>query len=163
MELYRRHGTELDFRGVVVAPEPVSLSDMRRTAVMATNALQRVLGAEGVIMTKETGGHTDVVLMESCEACEKAGIRTLLIDNEWLKPDGTGDAPLIAYTPMADAMVSVGNIEAMVNLPAVDVVLGGNQVSGVGDDVHGPIVAPIFAVANGLSQAGLTYLTTERR
>ncbi|MBN1630898.1 MAG: glycine reductase [Thermoleophilia bacterium] len=163
MELYRRHGTELDFRGVVVAPEPVSLTDMRRTAMMAANLLKHVLGAEGVIMTKETGGHTDVVLMESCDACEKAGIRTLLVDNEWLKVDGTGDAPLIAFIDAADAMVSVGNIEAMLDLPAVDTVVGGDRLAGIGDDLHRPVVAPIFAVANGISQVGLTHLTTERR
>lgn len=163
LELYRRHGTELDFRGVVIAPEPVSLSDMRRTAMVAAGLLKETLGADGVIMTKEAGGHTDVVLMESCEACEKLGVRTVLIDNEWLGPEGTDDIPLIAFSDVADAIVSVGNMEAMVDLPAFDQVVGGDSLPGFDIDLHEAVRIPIMSIPLAISQLGLTHLRTERR
>ena len=116
--LYRRHGTELDFRGVVIAPEPTSLTEIARTSMFASGLLRNTLQADGVIITKEGGGHTDVDLMENCNACERLGIKTVLIDNEWLGPDGAGEFPLLASSPTADAMVSVGNADAVVRLPS---------------------------------------------
>jgi sarcosine reductase len=160
--LYARHGIDLDFRGVVVANEPVAIVDMKRTAMMACGLLKDVLGAEGVVMTKEAGGHTDVVLMESCEACEQAGIRTVILDNEWLGPDGTGTSPLLSASERADAMVSVGNIEASIDLPGFETIVGGDMEDLAGD-VRGPLKAPIWLITNALSQIGSSHLTTERR
>ncbi len=160
--LYARHGIDLDFRGVVVANEPVALVDMKRTAMMACGLLKDVLGADGVVMTKEAGGHTDVVLMESCEACEQAGIRTVILDNEWLGTDGTGTSPLLSVSERADAMVSVGNIEALIDLPGFETIVGGDMDEAAGD-VHEPLRAPIWLVTNALSQIGFSHLTSERR
>jgi len=67
LELYRRHGREVNFRGVVVSPEPTSLAEIKRTSMMAAGLLKYTLGAEGVIITKEGGGHTDVDMMENCD------------------------------------------------------------------------------------------------
>ncbi len=63
-ELYARHGKTLDFAGVVIANEHSTLFDKRRTAEFAAK-LARQVGAEGVVMTQEGGGHADPT---SCSA-----------------------------------------------------------------------------------------------
>ena len=47
--LFRRHGTELDFRGVVIAPEPTSLREITRTSMLASGLLKNALRVDGVI------------------------------------------------------------------------------------------------------------------
>ncbi len=162
--LMRRHGTEVDFRGVVVSPEPTTLPEIARTSLLASGLLRDTLRAQGAIITKEGGGHTDVLLMENCNACERIGIKTVLIDNEWLGPEGSGEFPLLASSPHADVMVSVGNEGGTVRLPAMDRVIGGTRLVGRFDqNLEGDITLPIWFIPNAVSQAGLTYLSTETR
>jgi sarcosine reductase len=161
LDLYERHGKELNFVGVVIAPEPPSLTDKNRTAMMSAGLLKEVLHAEGVIITKEGGGHTDVDIMKNCEECEKLGIKTVLIDNEWLGPDGTNELPLICISPAADAMVSVGNFEEMIELPAMERVIGGDRLPEVSGNPKEKLTISLSLVPSAISQAGLTYLKTE--
>jgi glycine reductase len=161
LDLYERHGKELNFKGVVIAPEPTSLSEIKRTAMMSAGLLKNSLNVDGVIITKEGGGHTDVDLMQTCDQCEQMGIKTVLIDNEWLGPEGAGDLSLLASSPNADAMISVGNVDGMIDLQAVDKVIGGNTLLDVNGDLQGKLNLPIRFIPNAISQVGLTYLTTE--
>ena len=159
--LYRRHGKDLNFKGVVLAPEPTSLVEIRRTSMMAANLLKYTLKVDGVIITKEGGGHTDVDLMENCDACESLGIKTVLIDDEWLGPEGVGIFPLLAHSKNANAMVSVGNVDAIVELPAMARIIGGKRMPDFDGDLGGGLHLPLRFIPNGISQAGLTYLRAE--
>jgi len=161
--LHRRHGRELNFKGVVISPEPTSLVEIRRTSMMAAGLLKHVLQVDGVIITKEGGGHTDVDLMENCEACEALGIKTVIIDNEWLGPDGSGELPLLAISPRADVMVSVGNVDGMINLSAMEKIVGGTFMHDLGGDLQQSLHIPLRFIPNAISQAGFTHLTTEGR
>jgi len=163
LDLYKKHGIELNFKGVVVAPEPNSLNEIRRTAMMSAGLLKDFLGVNGVIITKEGGGHTDVDLMQMCEECERRGIKTVLIDNEWLGPDGTGELPLLASSQNADAMISVGNVDGMIDLPAMEKITGGHTMLDFNGDLQGKLNLPIRFIPNAISQVGLTYLTTEEQ
>jgi sarcosine reductase len=161
LELYRRHGKELNFVGVVIAPEPSSLPEKKLTAMMSGTLLKETLHAQGVIISKEGGGHTDVDIMANCEECENLGIKTVLIDNEWLGPDGTNDLPLICISPYADAMVSVGNIEEMIELPAMNRVIGGDHMPEVSGNPREKLNVSLTLVPCAISQIGLTNLRTE--
>jgi glycine reductase len=161
LDLYRRHGKELNFKGVVIAPEPISLTEIRRTAMMSANLLKNFLGVEGAIITKEGGGHTDVDLMQNCDECERVGIKTVLIDNEWLGPDGGGELPLLAVSKNADAMISVGNVDEVVELPSMDKIIGGDTMFDIEGSLQGGLNLPIRFIPNAISQVGLTYFTTE--
>jgi glycine reductase len=93
-ELYRRHGKELIFVGVVCGVanlEPVTRS---KQAVMASNLVKNVLGAEGVILTKIHGGlpHVDLALV--AEECEKLGVKTAIFTQ-----------PLISFGTLADTLL----------------------------------------------------------
>lgn len=162
--LMRRHGRDLDFRGLVLSPEPTSLAEIKRTSLFAAGLVRDTLRADGVIITKEGGGHADVDLMENCTACERIGIKTVLIDNEWLGADGSGEFPLLAGSPHADAVVSVGNEDATVRLPAMDRVIGGTTLmGGFTQSLDGDIALPVWFIPNAVSQAGFTYLSTAAR
>lgn len=161
LDLYSRHGKELNFAGVVIAPEPPSLAEKKRTAIMSAGLLKDVLKAEGVIISKEGGGHTDVDIMQNCEECERLGIKTVLIDNVWLGPDGTGELPLISISQTADAMVSVGNFEEVIQLPAMETVVGGDRIPDVTGDLRDRLTIPVSLIPAGISQVGFTFLGTE--
>ena len=163
LDLYRRHKKDLDFVGVVIANEPVSLKEKERSAVLAAKLIREILGADGVIITKEGGGHTDIDMMQNCEVCEKLGVRTVLIDNEMLSPDGSGVFPLLDFSPMANAIISVGNIDEIVELPEVDRVIGGESMVELSGNLKGGLKIPVRMIPNAISQAGFTRLTTEER
>lgn len=93
-ELYRRHGRDLLFAGVVCGVanmEPVTRS---RAAMMAANLVKQVLGADGVVLTKIHGGlpHVDLALV--AEECEKLGVKTAIYTQ-----------PLISFGTLADTLL----------------------------------------------------------
>jgi glycine reductase len=163
LDLYERHGKELDFRGVVVAPEPTTMEEIHRTAMMAAGLMKDQLGAEGVIITKEGGGHADVDLMRNCEACEDFGIKTVLMDNEWLGQDGAGRLSLLDMSEKADAIVSLGNGDEIVEAPPVEKVVGGDIVADIKGNLKGRIALPVRTIPGAISQIGMSHMTVEVR
>jgi glycine reductase len=160
--LYERHGKELLLAGVVVSNAQLSAAEKKRSAVMAAKLVRFVLGADGVIITKEGGGHPDIDLMECCEQCELLGVKTALINSEMLSPDGTGAYSMVAFSDLADCVISVGNVEQMIKLPSVDRVIGGDKMTvGIPGPYNGPMTIPMRFITNAISQSGLTKITTE--
>jgi sarcosine reductase len=160
--LYQRHRKDLEFVGVVVANAPLVLADKKRSAIMAAKLIRFNLGADGVIITKDGGGHPDIDLMECCEQCELLGVRTCLINSEMLSPDGTGIYSMIAFSEYADCVISAGNVDEMVDLPSMERVIGGESMA---IDIQGPfdkpMRVPIRMIPNAISQLGFTKVTTE--
>ena len=66
-----------------------------------------MLEANAAIITQEGGGHAGVDLMLVCNRCERAGIKTVLVNNEPSDAAGT-DTSFVYVVPEADAMVSTG-------------------------------------------------------
>jgi sarcosine reductase len=157
--LYERHGKELIFVGVVVANAHLALAEKKRSASMAAKLIRFILGADGVIITKEGGGHPDIDLMECCEQCEILGIKSSLINCEMLNPDGTGN-PMVAFSKFANCIISVGNIDEMVDLPPVERVIGGKEMANkIQGPFDGTIRIPIRLIPNAISQVGFTKIT----
>jgi glycine reductase complex component B subunit alpha and beta len=161
LDLYERHGKELDFRGVVVAPEPTTMEEIHRTAMMAAGLMKDQLGVDGVIITKEGGGHADVDLMRNCEACEDVGIKTVLMDNEWLGQDGTGRLSLLDMSGKADAIISLGNGDEIVESPPAEKVVGGDVVADIKGNLMGGMAIPVRSIPGAISQIGFSRLTVE--
>lgn len=140
-ELYARHGKTLDFAGVVIANEHSTLFEKRRTALFAAK-LARQMGAEGVVMTQEGGGHADSDLMFCAEACDALGMRAVMLINELAGPEG--DQPsLVDASPLARHVVSTGNNDEVIVLPAVESLLGGTGL------LHVPDASQSFSTALG--------------
>jgi glycine reductase len=130
-ELYRRHGDEVNFLGVVIGRgwQDTQFLKERQGWMMARVA--RLMGAQVAIVSADmsgTGGNNTIDFMQTIKACEHMGLRTVAILQESGNPDGS-DPTLVDYVPEADALVSVGGVGWRVPAaPAVDRVIGGPTV-----------------------------------
>jgi glycine reductase len=90
-ELYLRHGSELNFTGVVLTSEPVRLADKEASAEKVI-ALIRELNADGVILSKEGFGNPDADQMLLTRGLEQAGIDLVAISDEFAGSDGASQS-----------------------------------------------------------------------
>jgi glycine reductase len=158
MELCGRHGKELDFGGIIFSNEPVTVEEKKWNASMNAQIAKSILHLDGVIVTKEGGGHTDFDLMETCKQCEKLGIKTGMIDIEMLDPGGGGDYPLVVFEPEADAIVSLGNVEERVDISKMEKVIGGKNMKELGEDPKRENNVPVWLLAGAMSEIGLSKM-----
>ena len=158
MELCRRHGKELDFVGIILANEPPEAEGKKWNALMNAQIAKSTLDLDGVVITKEGGGHTDFDLMEVCKQCEHLGIKTVLIDVEMLDQEGEGDYPLIVFEKEADAVVSAGNIEERVSISKMEKVIGGIRMKEIGGDPKSENKIPIWLVSGAISEIGMSKI-----
>jgi glycine reductase len=121
-ELYKRHGKDLNFIGVIITNLKVTLADKQRSSDYASK-LVKLLGAEGVIITKEGFGNPDTDVMMLCKKIEDHGIKTVLITDEFAGRDGASQS-LADTVPQANAVVSVGNANEVVTLPPLKRIIG---------------------------------------
>jgi len=121
-ELYRNHGKDLNFIGVIVTNLNVTLADKERSSDCASK-LVKLIGAEGTIITKEGFGNPDTDLMMLCKKIEEYGIKTVVITDEYAGGDG-GSQSLADAVPQADALVSVGNANEVITLPPMKRIIG---------------------------------------
>lgn len=121
-ELFQRDGIDLRFLGTVVANCNVTLRDKLRTAEYAAKLVE-LLGADGVVITKEGFGNPDADAMMYCAGLEGKGIRTVMITDEFAGVDGASQS-LADSTPQADAVVSTGNANERITLPPMNKVIG---------------------------------------
>jgi len=120
--LFKRHGTELNFVGVVITNENVTLADKQRSSSLAIR-LVRMLGAEAVVISEEGFGNPDADLILNCVKAEKAGIKTVLVTDEYAGANGASQS-LADSCPEGDAVVTAGNANATIILPPMTRVIG---------------------------------------
>jgi glycine reductase complex component B subunit alpha and beta len=125
-ELFKRDGKDLSFAGTVVSNANVTLKDKERAADYAVKLVE-MLGVDGVIISKEGFGNPDADAMMYCAKLEEKGIATVMITDEFAGVDGRSQS-LADTTPRADALVSVGNANEMVNLPPLDKIIGDERI-----------------------------------
>lgn len=121
-ELFKSHGRQLCFLGVVISNENVTLADKERSSGYAAK-LVKMIGAEGVIITKEGFGNPDTDLIMNCRKLEELGVKTVLVTDEYAGRDGASQS-LADVTPEANAVVSVGNANEVIELPACSKIIG---------------------------------------
>lgn len=158
-ELYRLHGRELSFVGVILAPSHRLISSEKERLADETAKIARLLRADGAVITQESGGHGAVDLMLVCQKVEQAGIRTVVAMNEL----ADADAPDLAtpdIVPEATAIVSTGNREELVSLPAVARVLGGDRLWD-GSDAAGSLRLPLRHVLCSTNQLGYNRIRAD--
>ena len=93
-ELYRHHGKDLNFVGVVGAVANMAPEDRARSASMAANLVKNILGADGVILIKILGGMPHIEPAITAEKCEQLGVKTAIFTN-----------PLTAVGTLADTIL----------------------------------------------------------
>ncbi|PWU21394.1 MAG: hypothetical protein C5B48_11365 [Candidatus Rokuibacteriota bacterium] len=125
--LYRRHGSELCFSGVIFGRGHHGDHQTKERNGHMVASVARMLGAQGVVLTLEGTGNTWVDFMQSVRALERAGIRTVQIVHELGGVEGR-DWPIVDYVPEADAIVSGGGADRRFTLPAMSRVVGGTEI-----------------------------------
>lgn len=123
LTLYREHGRQLNFRGVILERIRYETHHGKEVIAHNTAALAAALGADDALVTWLGSGNCFVDVMLTVQACERRGIKTVLLTYEYGGKDGT-DSPLLYYVPEADAVVSTGSRDRWVELPASQRVLG---------------------------------------
>ncbi|MGI6679010.1 MAG: glycine/sarcosine/betaine reductase component B subunit [Dehalobacterium sp.] len=163
-ELYERHGKDLNFIGVVVTNENVTLADKERSSNY-TAKLVEFLGADAAIVSEEGFGNPDADLVMNCAKLEKKGIKTVLIADEYAGQDGASQS-LADATPLGNAFVSTGNANQVVTLPPMEKVLGypevadmiaGGAAGSLKED--GSITAEIQVITGATNELGFGKLT----
>ncbi|MSP38167.1 MAG: hypothetical protein EXR70_06720 [Deltaproteobacteria bacterium] len=127
LRLYRAQAAgELAFAGVIL--ERISYETHHAKEVVAHNTAQlaKSLGAEAVLLTWLGSGNAFVEMMLTIRACERLGIKTVLVTYEYGGKDGV-DSPLLFYDTAADAVISTGSRDRWIDLPAAEKVIGPYQ------------------------------------
>jgi glycine reductase len=123
LSLYHAHAKRIHFAGVIL--ERIRFLTHHGKEVIAENTarLAATLAADGALITWVGGGNAFIDVMLTIAACERQGIKTVLVGYEYGGRHGT-DSPLLYYTPEADAMVSTGSRNRGIELPAADRLVG---------------------------------------
>mgnify|MGYP000852032540 CR=1 FL=1 len=124
LELYRRHGVDLNFAGVVFSRSHNPTHWHKERSASFCVKLARMLGAQGLVMAWEGGGNAAVDAMLTIEYAEKLDIAATAVTFEFGGQDGTEGDLLVDSVPEAIAIVSGGSIEKTISLPPVDRVVG---------------------------------------
>ncbi len=121
-DLFQRHGKEINFCGVIITNENVTLADKERSSNY-TAKLAEQFGFDGVIISEEGFGNPDTDLIMNCKKIEEKGIKTVLVTDEYAGRDGSSQS-LADADPKADAVVTAGNANETILLPPLDKVIG---------------------------------------
>lgn len=121
-DLYKRHGKDLNFIGVILTNENVFLADKERCSDMVAK-LAQFIGLDGLLITEEGYGNPDTDLMMNCKKVTQAGTKVVIITDEFPGRDGKSQS-LADAVPEADTMVSCGQGNIIVHFPPMDHVIG---------------------------------------
>ena len=166
-ELYKLHGKEINFLGVVLVPEKTTL-DGKFVSCDYTAKLCKMLGADGVIISEEGYGNPDSDLVMICSRVEKYGIKSVLITDECSGWDGMSQ-PLTDTAKEAVAVVSTGNVSHVVELGKADKVLGDPEAvanisggwAGAYNPEDGTMKCELNAVIGATSEIGTHNATVK--
>jgi glycine reductase len=137
LELYRRHGQTLDFRGVIAFRTEWTTQHEKDLMAEQAAKLAKMAGASGALVTWDAGGNEYIEVVHTVRACERLGIKTVFLTSED-NPEG-GAPSLLKPVPEADAIVTTGFFNASLldlgPMPAVERVIGyGTKGAGSAED-----------------------------
>lgn len=165
-ELYNRHGKDLNFVGVIITNENVYLADKERSSNFTTK-LAQYLGLDGVIISQEGFGNPDTDLIMNCRKIEEAGIKTVIVTDEYAGRDGLSQS-LADADVRANAVVTGGNANEVIVLPPLDEIIGTdayiNKIAGGFDGSlrpDGSIEVEIQAITGATNELGFNKLTAK--
>lgn len=165
-DLYAKHGKEINFLGVIITNENVYLADKERSSNW-TAKLAEYLGLDGVVISQEGFGNPDTDLIMNCKKIEQKGIKTVIITDEYAGRDGASQS-LADADPLADAVVTGGNANEVIELPPMDKIIGHKQfvdiIAGGFDGSlkeDGTIVVELQAITGATNELGFNKMSAK--
>lgn len=162
--MYARHGKDFNFVGCIITNENTTLADKKRSSSYAVK-LAKMLGVQGLVISEEGFGNPDTDLIMNCRKAEQAGIRTVLLTDEYAGRDGASQS-LADACPEADAVVTGANANETVVLPKLEKIIGLKESADViagGFDgslrEDGSIEVEIQAITGATSELGLSKIS----
>lgn len=163
-ELYKEHGKTINFVGMIITNENVYLADKERSSNW-TAKLTRYLDLDGAVVSQEGFGNPDTDLIMNCKKIEGQGVKTVIITDEYAGRDGASQS-LADADKAADAVVTGGNANQVIDLPKMDKVIGRPEfidtIAGGFDGSlkeDGSVTVEIQAITGATSEVGFGYLT----
>lgn len=167
-ELYKEHGKTINFVGMIITNENVYLADKERSSNW-TAKLTRFLDLDGAVVSQEGFGNPDTDLIMNCKKIEGQGVKTVIITDEYAGRDGASQS-LADADKAADAVVTGGNANQLIELPKMDKVIGHPEfvdtIAGGFDGSlreDGSISVEIQAITGATSEVGFGYLTARTK
>jgi glycine reductase complex component B subunit alpha and beta len=152
-----RANDELELAALVLCPEPVDQANKELISAHAAR-LCAGLGLDAAIVTKEGGGNADADVTLKLDRLEEEGVTAVGILAEMAGRDGTGP-PLVVPPTRATAMVSTGNYDERMTLPACGRALGGDRVALLDRPATDELELPVAAIYCAQSTLGWGRLT----
>lgn len=163
-DLYKLHGKEYNFMGVIITNENVYLADKERSSNWSAK-LAEYMGLDAVIISEEGFGNPDTDLMMNCKKITAKGIKTVIVTDEYAGRDGASQS-LADSDPAGDACISNGNANMTIVLPKLDKIIGHIEVvdyiaGGFAGSTRedGSLEVEIQAITGATSEVGFGYLT----
>lgn len=159
-DLYKRHGRELRFAGVILTVASDNEHENERSAIMAANLAKWTLRADGVVLTKAGGGAPEVPLALVAERCEKLGVKTTL--SVWHIPVDVADVKgglTMFNAPELNAVVSMGTPWQPLALPAVERVIGSPVLLPGAPPINGELTRELRWIRGAQDQLGSSALS----
>lgn len=163
-DLFKKHGKELNFVGVIITNENVYLADKERSSDW-TSKLAELLEVDGVIISQEGFGNPDTDLIMNCKKIESKGIKAVIITDEYAGRDGASQS-LADADVSANAVVTGGNANMVVELPPMDTIIGDiNKVDVIAGGFDGSlkedgsIVVELQAITGATNELGFNRLS----
>jgi sarcosine reductase len=157
--LYTRHGRTLWFAGVVVTVAQATEPERVRSAFLTAGLVAHTLGADGAVLTKIGGGAPHVDMAQAASQCEALGVKTTVLVED-MSTDGSAEGMLLFDFPGVDAMVNVGSSQEPLTLPAMDRVVGADDLA---PRLLGESRATYGTLCGAIEQVGTTRVMAEVR
>lgn len=167
-DLYARHGKDINFVGVIATNENVYLADKERSSDW-TAKIAEFLGLDGAVVSQEGFGNPDTDLIMNCKKLEAKDIKTVIITDEYAGRDGASQS-LADADSAANAVVTGGNANEVIELPKMDKVIGtldytdtiaGGFDGSLADD--GTITVEIQAITGATNELGFNKMSAQMK
>ncbi|MEJ7825349.1 MAG: glycine/sarcosine/betaine reductase component B subunit [Solirubrobacteraceae bacterium] len=152
-----RASDDLELAALVLCPEPVDQANKELVSAHAAR-LCKELGVDAAILSKEGGGNADADVTLKMDRLEEEGIAAVGILAEMAGRDGTGP-PLVVPPAKATAMISTGNYDHRMTLPACERALGRERIALLDQPSTDEIELPVAAIYCAQSTLGWGLLT----
>ncbi|MDP1629700.1 MAG: glycine/sarcosine/betaine reductase component B subunit, partial [bacterium] len=119
-------------------------------------------------ISKEGFGNPDADLTMNCQKIEELGIKTVSLTDEYAGQDGASQS-LADVTPEENAIVSTGNANELITLPAMEKIIGSPDIitkltggSPKSLNPDGSLTVEIQVITGATNQLGMERLSTKR-
>lgn len=126
-ELYKNHGKNLDFAGVILASANTDADNRNRNCQIVASMAKNILNADGVVISKILGGMPHLDISSMGVACEKLGIKTCVASTPLTAKGTLGDTILFNDEELNLIIAGSAPFERTVIDFEAETFIGGNE------------------------------------